>query len=133
MRVLVATRRTQGAVPGDYCWTRDGELVSVLPQECCNPDRCGCGRAFAGLESHRATTTAEVVERPDLDFHTLCLTLEADCERQGVEVDDEVRRELAAIVGTLVTILEDWPVGTVVRRSGDHLTPCWERPGTGAA
>src|SRR3954468_14149361 len=70
MKVLVATRRTQGARAGDYDWCVDGELVWI--QEPCGRDRrreqdsCGCGRGFAGLASHRATTTAEVRTIPGM-------------------------------------------------------------------
>lgn len=69
MNVLVATARTQGTGPGDFCWTVEGELVYLGPV--CGRDRddpddggCGCGRAFAGLSSQRSTTTALV----DLDI-----------------------------------------------------------------
>jgi hypothetical protein len=66
MKVLVATSRTQGARPGDHHYCIDGELVWI--QEHCGrgrkrrPDSCGCGRAFAGCASHRATTIAEVAD-----------------------------------------------------------------------
>jgi hypothetical protein len=72
MKVLVATRRTQGERPGDFSWTIDGELVH-FPVVVCARDRratktgrrlggCGCGRAFSGMNSHRSGTTAEVAE-----------------------------------------------------------------------
>ena len=38
--------------------------------ECDDGDQCGCTRSFAGLTSHRATTTAVVVDRPELDQAT---------------------------------------------------------------
>ena len=68
MKVLVATSRTQGARSSDFHWGIDGELVWIA--EPCDTDRrrlgkgCGCGRAFAGLASHRAGTTAEVRDLP---------------------------------------------------------------------
>jgi hypothetical protein len=66
VRILVATGLTQGTEPNDYHYCIEGELVWV--QEPCargrdDPDgACGCGRGFAGAASHRATTTALVVE-----------------------------------------------------------------------
>lgn len=66
MKILVATGITQGTSPRDYHFCVEGELVWV--QEPCGKDRlhpdgsCGCGRGFAGAASHRATTTAMVVE-----------------------------------------------------------------------
>ncbi len=68
MRVLVATSKLQGAASGDDSWTVDGEPVLAEPiLECCRPQSCGCGRGFPGLASARATTTAMVVVRPELD------------------------------------------------------------------
>ncbi len=65
MRILVATTELQGTTPGDYAHTVTGELVTASVTQCDCPD-CGCDRGFAGLESHRATTTAMVVEHPDI-------------------------------------------------------------------
>ena len=63
MRVLVATTELQGHTPGDYAHTVAGELVTATVTQCDCPE-CGCDRGFAGLASHRATTTALVVEHP---------------------------------------------------------------------
>lgn len=66
MKILVATRLTQGTAPTDYHHCVEGELVWI--QEPCDRDLrdpsmpCGCGRGFAGAASHRATTTAMVVD-----------------------------------------------------------------------
>ena len=68
MKILVATSFTQGTSPDDYHYCVEGELVWL--QEPCDRDKrdpdgpCGCGRGFAGAASHRATTTAMVVESP---------------------------------------------------------------------
>jgi hypothetical protein len=66
VKILVATGLTQGTNPSDYHYCVEGELVWI--QEPCDRDLrdpdggCGCGRGFAGAASHRATTTAMVVE-----------------------------------------------------------------------
>ncbi|MFG1933191.1 hypothetical protein ACGFK1_21480 [Mycobacterium sp. NPDC048908] len=66
MKILVATAFSQGASPDDYHHCIEGELVWL--QDPCDRDRkdpdgpCGCGRGFAGAASHRATTTAMVIE-----------------------------------------------------------------------
>src|SRR5688500_14089654 len=83
MRVLVATARTQGDGPGDYCHTVEGELVQFPMMECCNSAQCGCGRGFAGLASHRATTTALVADRPEIDRAELRQALADSVERGG--------------------------------------------------
>jgi hypothetical protein len=58
INVLVSTTVTQGAAPGDFCWLPEGELVARYGVVCASerPDGsgCGCGRAFAGLITHKA-------------------------------------------------------------------------------
>ena len=51
MKVLVATKESQGELPGDYSWTVEGELVTAVVCECSSPKKCGCGRGFPGLAS----------------------------------------------------------------------------------
>ena len=82
MRILVATHHTNGDVPGDYDHCIDGELVYM--QDPCASDRrdpdgpCGCGRGFAGTNSHRATSTA----------------LGVDSEVTPADVDEAIRSSL---------------------------------------
>src|SRR5262249_27472568 len=128
MKVLVATNRSQGSEPGDYHAAVEGELVLGGPIiECCEPDRCGCGRGFPGLASARATTTAEVVERPELHRAERAIAVRDSLERQGwlrgldpdeaeEAVDDEVR-----LIEEIVGYFEP---GTVLARSG---TTVWAR------
>jgi hypothetical protein len=120
MRVLVATDKTQGAVDGDYCWTVEGELVlgwTLL--ECTAPDRCGCGRGFPGLASCRATTTAMVVDRPDIDRRELGQAIRDSLDRQGWlqemepdEIEDGVEDEIALIE----EVTSAFPTGAIVGR-----------------
>lgn len=124
MKVLVATRQTQGAVRGDFCHTVEGELVTPHIVECGDPEQCGCGRSFSGLASDQATTTAMVVDLEHVDRAALASAVRDNLERWGItaevlgeEVDDEVHDHLEAI---------EWacagrPVGTIVRRRGAEL------------
>src|SRR5262245_6200262 len=73
MKILAATSQTQGQRASEFNWCIEGEVVTFTGT--CDRDRtegpdggCGCGRAFAGLNSHKATTTAIV---RDLDGYTL--------------------------------------------------------------
>ncbi|GAA3751510.1 DUF7715 family protein [Micromonospora maritima] len=121
MKVLVATRRGQGERPGDFTWVPEGELV--FPGFVCDTDRlnpeggCGCGRALAGVESAKATTTAEVVER-DLTFEQLQEIIANALLRQGWGRDDELAESIA---DDIEGACEDLPVGTVVGRRLDEL------------
>ena len=66
MKILVATKETQGFRDSDFSWAREGELVRFDSE--CDRDKnridggCGCRRSMVGLETGRATTTFKVVE-----------------------------------------------------------------------
>lgn len=128
MRVLVASKALE-PVKGDYNFCVDGELVYL--QEPCGRDRrdpdggCGCGRGFAGLMSHRACTTATVVET-DLTPEDVCMAIEASLEAQGW-LDPALlnRRQRIAVIeeifNGLQEITERFEVGTQIRRRLDLL------------
>lgn len=58
LKLLRATRDTQGQREDDFCFTVEGELVR-FPFDCA---RCGCGckRSMVGIESRKGTTTMKV-------------------------------------------------------------------------
>jgi hypothetical protein len=126
MRVLVATSRTQGLVDGDYCYTVDGELVLCGPPlECCSPEHCGCGRGFPGLASCRATTTAMIVELPELDRAQLGRAISDSLVRQGwlaglaqSEIDEGVEDEITLIE----RVTKAFPLGAVLGRRGSQVS-----------
>lgn len=122
MKVLVATTRTQGDVADDFCWTVEGELVRIgspcASDEAGGSGRCGCGRAFEGLSSVRATTTAQVRDLPisRADYRdAFGGYLDAAGWAPYTDLDDEVERMLA--------VARTWPVGTVVRRHLARIGP----------
>ena len=66
LKVLVATRRSQGSRADDFFFTNEGELVRF--GLICSRDigkgglgGCGCGRSMVGFETLKATTTFEVI------------------------------------------------------------------------
>lgn len=117
MRLLAATRHTQGDQVWDKFTCTEGELLrpNVCPR---GYDQCSrCHRLFAGLASHGVTTTAQLVEVDLTD------TQLADIVRDysPPDTDDDTIRALAADLR--------WPaeqpeltLGTVVGRSFDRLT-----------
>jgi hypothetical protein len=119
MKVLVATVETQGQRVNDFSYCVEGELVTVglvCASDRRNPDGgCGCGRAFAGLNSHLATTTAKVkeVELSEADYVE---ALRSSLAQQGWPTSDV--GELAAWLAHLVS---EWPVGTIVERRIDDI------------
>lgn len=125
MKVLVATETTQGARDDDYSWTTPGELV-MFGVICATDLRgtgrpCGCGRAFAGLHSERATTTAEVVESA-LTLDDLVLAFRDSLDRGGWLDFGGSPQEVADVVHEAVMdvllVADRYPVGTVI---GTHL------------
>ncbi|MCV7280032.1 hypothetical protein H7J88_10265 [Mycolicibacterium flavescens] len=114
MKILVATKLTQGARSSDYNYCVPGELVWV--QEPCdrgrrNPDGgCGCGRGFAGVASHRATTTAEVVE-VDFTRAEMIVAMRTSLADGGWPQD-----WAAGVVDDNLAIASVFPAGTVIER-----------------
>jgi hypothetical protein len=125
MRVLVATETTQGVRGDDFSWATPGELV-MFGVICADDLRatgrsCGCGRAFAGLHSERATTTAEVVES-GMSLDDVVLAFRDSLEHGGwigPDCDPQDAHELVlATVMEVLLVADRYPVGTVI---GTHL------------
>ena len=108
MKVLVATSQTQGQRENDFDFCVEGELVTVglvCAADEQDPDGgCGCGRAFAGLNSHRATTTAKVKE-VDLSEEDYVEALRSSLAQQGWPTEDVA--ELADWLAQLVSSVAD--------------------------
>lgn len=67
MKVLIATKETQGMRVWDMCYALEGELVMRPPVECHCPD-CPRERELVGLGSGAGTTTFTVADRPHIDI-----------------------------------------------------------------
>lgn len=127
LKVFVATARTQGQRANDFTNTVSSELVDISTT--CHDSidgPCGCARAFTGLDSRKATTTAEIVQRNitvaqyrDAFHRSLILA--------GLPADDpEIRRAAEDDADQMRRLAAKWPVGTIVERRGDHIrVRCW--------
>ena len=128
MKLLTATRERQGERDGDFCFAVEGELVLlglVCATDAANPDGgCGCGRAFSGMGSMRATTTA-LVRDLDVSLDDVRLAVEGYYVAAGMGPDviggDEFTELAAATVEEMVDIAPWLPVGAVVGRRLDDL------------
>lgn len=125
MLILEATGTLVDDGPDDFNWCREGELVYLGFQECRSSTTCGCDRSFNGFDSHRATSTARVAERPDLTIEQLARELAASLHAGGWIPSSDPGHEL---VGWLATEIVDtangyarFGIGTLVTRSGDDL------------
>ena len=130
MKVLTATNHTQGQRDNDFCWALEGELVLFPPIDCGRgsiDDRCGCRRSMAGLASHRATTTIQVEDRPELDPDTYFMLISDSLRDQGYVTeelmeDPEVDEWLRDITDELMHIADAFPAATVLERRGDLVS-----------
>ncbi|TFV87997.1 hypothetical protein [Blastococcus sp. CT_GayMR16] len=129
MKLLTATREHQGEQDGDFCHAIEGELV-LLGLVCADDERdpdgggCGCGRAFSGMSSMRATTTA-VVRDLDVSLDDVGLAVEGYYVSFGIGPDVIGGAAFADLVAETVVhladIAEPLPVGGVVGRRLDEL------------
>ena len=127
MKVLTATNQTQGWRGNDFCWAIEGEMVVFPPLECGRgaiDDGCGCRRSMAGLVSHLATTTIEVVDREGLNPDTYFMLISDGLRDQGYVTDDlmrngKVNEWLRDIADELMWMADAFPAGTVLERRGD--------------
>ena len=128
MKLLTATRERQGDEDGDFCHAIEGELV-LLGLVCADDERdpeggCGCGRAFSGMSSMRATTTA-LVRELDVSSDDVELAVEGYYVSSGFGPDVIGGAAFADLVADTVVDMADvadrLPVGAVVGRRLDEL------------
>jgi hypothetical protein len=136
MLVLIATDELQGSSPHDHHSAVDGELVTPVALDCADPHCDVCARAWFGLVSHGATTTAMVVDRPGVTAADLRRRVHEwlDCAGtidlvvQAAEADGD---DPVAVVADLVDahiaeirlVCASYPVGTIVSRLGVLVSP----------
>jgi hypothetical protein len=129
VKLLTATQERQGERPGDFCYAIEGEVVML--GEVCATDQndplggCGCGRAFSGLRSQRATTTALVrdleLSREDLEFAVATRLAAAGITARTMG-DLEYAELFIDTVDELIRFGAAWPERTLVRRTLDGVT-----------
>ena len=119
VKVMVATAQMQGERNTDFDYCIEGELVwigMVCADDRRDPDgECGCGRSFAGMNSHRATTTARVAD-VGMDFAHYAEALRSSLKAQGWPT-----REAIPMAGELADIAADFPIGAVLERRLDEV------------
>jgi hypothetical protein len=120
VKILTATATTQGRRSGDFNYCVEGELVwigLVCATDRGNPDGgCGCGRAFGGMTSHRATTTA-MIRDVATDRRRYVDALRASLGAQGWPI-----ASAEGLADGLIQLVGDWPVGAVVERRLDTVS-----------
>ena len=128
MKLLTATRLRQGEHKGDFCHAIEGELVLfgfVCATDEKDPDGggCGCGRAFAGMSSRRATTTA-LVRDLDVSVDDVRLAVEGYHVSSGLGPDVIGGPDFEGLVTATMDDLAEIahiPAGAVVGRRLNYL------------
>jgi len=124
VRMAVATTKGQGERANDFDWCTEGELVllgMVCATDAGNPDaRCGCGRAFSGLSSHRATTTAEIREVP-LTVRDVLQAVAGYLESARWSSPETALQDATPYVVEMLDLGEAFEVGTVLERRLDQV------------
>jgi hypothetical protein len=136
VKVLVATKITQGRRKNDFAHATDDELVTF--SEPCDGEpvdgTCGCQRSFSGLESLRATTTAIVVDRPDLTAESLASVVATSLTKSGyadILSADDLQKRARQDAAELLRIAAAFPLAAIVEKRGDkvQLRPLQARRG----
>ncbi|MCA1709455.1 MAG: hypothetical protein LC808_41705 [Actinobacteria bacterium] len=110
VKLFTATGKTQGQWPDDFHFCHEGELVIPPPIPCFNhAGECGCERAWAGLNTHRGTTTA-MVREVDIGIEDYIEAVSASLQQQGWAVSPGGVRRYAELLADLAS---DHPVGSV--------------------
>jgi len=116
MKILVATKQTQGQRKNDFSWTDDGEIL-CFGFECDHSvdGPCGCRRSLNGLNTRKATTTMMVADLPLTKeaLQALIFKSEAQAGWRPTEVDTAKHAE------ALIDLAESFPVGAVLERRGE--------------
>ena len=120
MKLLTATNLTQGYRDNDFDWCIEGELVHiglVCAKDRADPDGgCGCGRAFGGLNSHFATTTAIIREVTGFAAPDYTEAIRSSLDQQGWDPSNAIHEAAA-----LSCLAERWPAGTILERRLDQI------------
>jgi hypothetical protein len=125
MKILVATKDTQGQRRNDFMWCREGDIVK-FGTECDGEDidgRCGCRRAMTGVESNSSTTTMKVVDL-DITKEKLTEAVRGNYRKGGwyklmgsEGAEEHIKKE----VEELIRVAGTFTVGNIVEKRGNKL------------
>ena len=125
MKILVATRDTQGARRNDFCHAQDGEVLFHGFE--CDKERvdgpCGCKRSFSGMTTLKAATTFKVVEaeitRAQFTERLTDALVKGGWFNRPLDTGDAT--VLSSITGMMLGIADAFPAGTVLERRGKKI------------
>ena len=119
MKVLVATKRSQGMREWDMCFALEGELVMRPPVSCDCPD-CPCERDMIGLGSRSGTTTFTVANRPEINFGSYREILRDELVACGWVLNEPTDVWFAGFADRHLKQAAQFEVGTVLEIGDDR-------------
>jgi hypothetical protein len=124
MKVLVATKETQGRRRNDFCWAKEGELLKFA-FECDGESidgKCGCRRSMTGVESHKGTTTMKVAELGITMKGYVELIKDAYLKGGWFEDDPKTLQETAETDAKIIAEqAEFFGLGAIIEKRGNQL------------
>ena len=117
MKVLVSRPRTHPAPAPlelrrpDFCWTRSGEILTLPDIPCADADTCGCGWAFAGVTSAKATSWGVVEMRR---VRHVVSDVESRQHLPGWATVEDFQDHALAGISEISRRIRPLPVGTIV-------------------
>lgn len=121
MRLLVATKETQGMRANDFHGANENEIV-VFSFECDGETvdgPCGCHRAMTGINSDSGSTTFKIVES-DWNLEDLQNSFNQRLLKNGFEVDEakEIAEEMAL---EIAEVANKYSLGQILERRGNDF------------
>ncbi len=126
MKVLVATKNTQGMRQWDMSYTVDGELVMNPPVSCDCPD-CPCDREMIGLGSRSGTTTFTVSDVPELTVDTYRDLLRDELVKCGWVMEEPTAEWMANFADEHLAAAASFEVGDVLEIGKGRNVVCRKR------
>jgi hypothetical protein len=123
MKIIVATKETQGKRQNDFSFAEEGELLYFGAIECDGEaidGRCGCRRSMSGLKTGRATTTFKVVETDEMTIDGLSVKIAGRLKTAGwANSPDEAMNAAKDDAKGLVEVANHFDAGDILERRGD--------------
>lgn len=123
MKVLVATKETQGQRGNDFCHANEGEIVN-FHLECDGETvdgECGCRRSMSGIETHKATTTIKVAEI-DITREKFFEKIKQGLQKGGwlaLMKENEANKFVKQDADELLKMADHFDVNSVIEKRGD--------------
>lgn len=123
MKLLVATKETQGQRKNDFCHVPEGEVVHFGFE--CDGETvdggCGCRRSMCGLGCSKATTTMKVEDVENFSEVELLQALADNYIGNWGMKWEEASKRAKEDAEELIGLARHFPTGRVVEKRGNKL------------